>query len=42
MAFDRDEDQFQKLAYGLLQAATPEAYETDLKLLEEFAVMMQN
>ena len=36
--FDGDKDQFKKLAYGLLYATTPEAYESSLQLFKEFAV----
>ena len=36
--FDRDKDQFKKLAHGLPYATTPEAYENSLQLFEEFAV----
>ena len=35
--FDRDKDQFKKLAYGLLYTTTPEAYENSLQLFEVFA-----
>ena len=35
--FAGSRDQFKKLAYGLLYAATPEAYENSLQLFEEFA-----
>ena len=35
--FGGDKDQFKKLAYGLLYATTPEAYENSLQLFEEFA-----
>ena len=36
--FDRDKDQFKKLAHGLPYATTPGAYENSLQLFEEFAV----
>ena len=35
--FDGGKGQFKKLAYDLLYATTPEAYENSLQLFEEFA-----